>query len=577
MNKIKACFITLLWPTLFISAQPLVKTKTGYILDSASIIQTSAFIDGLREKNLGNSLEAMKKFKEVLELNPKNDAVLFELSKLEASLSNMSGAAEKAEAAYELDKSNKFYLEHYVELLTQTKKIDKAIDVLRDLVKSKKADQVQRLQYAYLLGMSSNPKKAIAIFEEMESNGDYSEAIAYEKIKLYLSMNDMKGAETELKKMVRNNPSDSRHLSSLAEFYLKTGNIDEAERAFNDLLRIEPGNISALIYKAQYYQMKKDDANYKKSIVSLIQNKDLNLDTKITLITEKFAQGGKVDSASKLFLIQMSQSISSQYPDDYRSHHLLGDMYYIGGRYEEARKSYLKTLALDNKEYNVWQNLFYTQNILKLYQEMADSTEAALEYFPASAIVYFYNGLANFQLEKYEKTEKSYRRALRFIADNRALEAQIHGSLAEMYHKQKRYKEMDESFEEALKIEPDNAYTLNNYAYYLSLRKDKLELAKKMSRKSLDIEKNSASFLDTYAWILFEMGLYTDAKYYQEQALANGKEDMATIYEHYGDILIKLNETEKALTYWNKAKESGSKNKSLPTKIATKKYVEYQD
>lgn len=91
-----------------------------------------------------------------------------------------------------------------------------------------------------------------------------------------------------------------------------------------------------------------------------------------------------------------------------------------------------------------------------------------------------------------------------------------------------------------------------------------------MSRKSLDIEKDNASFLDTYAWINFELRLFTEAKFYQEQALANGKEDMAAIYEHYGDILFKLNETEKALTYWIKAKESGSKNKSLPIKISTK-------
>jgi tetratricopeptide (TPR) repeat protein len=553
------------------------KKTEPYILDSIHIIQTSLFIDAIKEKSLGNSLEAMKLFNQVLDENPNNDAALFELSKIESELSNFSGALTKAQKAYELDKKNKFYLEQYIQLLTQTKNIDKAIDVLRDVLKNKNADGILKMQYAYLLGISNNPKKAIAIFEEMEKNGDYNEAIAYEKVKLYMAQKDIKGAENELKKMVKNNPDDSRYLGNLAEFYLKSGNIDEAERAFNDLLRIEPTNINALLYKAQYFQMKKDEENYKKTIVSLIQNKELNLDTKIAVLTDKFANAGKVDSTDKTFLIQMCQTLTQQYPDEHRSHHLLADMYYIGGKYEEARKSYLKTLSIDTKEYNVWQNLFYTQNALKLYKELADSTESALEFFPANSIVYFYNGLANMQIEKLDKAEKSYRRSLRFVGDNKALEAQLHGSLAEMYHKQKRYKEMDESFEEALKLDPDNAYTLNNFAYYLSLRKDKLELAKKMSRKSLDIEKNNASFLDTYAWICFELGLYTDAKYYQEQAMANSKDDMATIYEHYGDILFKLNEVDKALTYWNKAKENGSKSKTLPTKISTKKYVEYQD
>jgi tetratricopeptide (TPR) repeat protein len=553
------------------------KKSEPYVLDSINIVQTSVFLEALKEKSIGNSLEAMKLFNQVLEINPSNDAALYELSKIESDLSNFPSALTKAQKAYELDKKNRFYLDQYIDLLTQTKNIDKALDVLYEKIKNKSADGVQKVQYAYLLGISNNPKKAIAIFEEMEKNGDYNEAIAYEKVKLYMAQKDLKGAENELKKMIRNNPDDSRYLGNLAEFYLKSGNIDEAERAFNDLLRIEPTNINALLYKAQYFQMKKDEANYKKTIISLVHNKELNLDSKVAVITEKFANAGKVDSADKSFLIQMCQSLTQQYPDEFRSHHLLGDMYYIGGNYEEARKSYLKTLSLDTKEYNVWQNLFYTQNALKLYKELADSTESALEFFPANTIVYFYNGLANFQIERLDKAEKSYRRGLRFVGDNKALEAQLHGSLAEMYHKQKRYKEMDESFDEALKLDPDNAFTLNNYAYYLSLRKDKLELAKKMSRKSLDIEKNNASFLDTYAWICFELGLYTDAKYYQEQAIANSKEDMATIYEHYGDILFKLNEVDKALTYWNKAKENGSKSKSLPTKISTKKYVEYQE
>jgi len=553
------------------------KKPRTYILDSFNIIQTSAFIDALKEKSLGNGLEAIKLFNQVLETNPKNDAALYELSKLEEELANYKEALDKAQKAYELDKSNRFYLDQYLQLLTQTKNTDKALDVLQEVLKNKKSDEVLKMQYAYLLGISNNPKKALSIFEEMEKNGDYNDAIAYEKVKLYMAQNDLKGAENELKKMVRNNPNDSRFLGNLAEFYLKSGNLSEAERAFNDLLRIEPTNINALLYKSQYFQMKKDEVNYKKTIEALIYNKDLNLDTKVTILTDKFANAGKVDSTDKNFLIRMCQLITNQYPDDYRSHHLLADMYYLGGKYEEARKEYMKSLALDTKEYNVWQNLFYTQNALRLYKEMADSTESALEYFPASSMTYFYNGIANYQIERLDKAEKSYRRALRFVGENKALEAQLYSSLAEMYHKQKRYKEMDESFEEAIRLEPENSYTLNNYAYYLSLRKDKLELAKKMSRKSLDIEKNNASFLDTYAWICFELGLYTDAKYYQEQALEHGKEDMATIYEHYGDILIKLNDVENALTYWNKALSSGSKSKSLSQKISTKKYVEYQD
>lgn len=575
MRRILGAIILL--PIINVAVAQEKKDAKPFILDTQHIYQIDHFVEGLKEKNLGNSIEALKRMNLVLGIDPLNDAALYEASKLEAELNNFAEATLKAEKAYLLNKSNKFYLENYIQLLTKTSDIEKATDVLKDAMQYHRNDPVVKMQYAYLLGLSKNPKKAIAIFEEFEKNGEYSEAIAYEKIKLYLSQNDTKGAENELKKMIRNNPNDTRYLGNLAEFYLKSGNLEEAERAFNDILRIEPSNISALLYKAQYFQMKKDNDNYRKTVRNLVENKDLNLDTKISLIADKFSNNSKADSIDKIFLVEIAKTLATQYPDEFRSHQVLGDMYYITSQYELAKKAYLKSLSIDNKEFNVWLNLFYTLNMLKDYKTLADSSESAIEQYPAHGVVYFYNGLANSQINQYDKAEKSLKRGIRFVGENVAMEAQMHSSLAEIYHKQKKYKEMDESFENALRIDPDNAYTLNNYAYYLSLRKDKLELAKKMSRKSLELDKENPSFLDTYAWINFELGLYTDAKYYQEQAIAKSKDDMATIYEHYGDILFKLNEVENALKYWNKAKEDGSKNKSLPTKISTKKYVEYQD
>jgi tetratricopeptide (TPR) repeat protein len=549
----------------------------AYTVDTAQLNQLNIYMEALKEKSVGNSLEALKLFNYCTATSPKNASAYYEASKIEAELSNFPDAKAKAEKAYSLDKNNKYFLENYTDLLTKTGDIETALDVMKEVISNKKGDDILKMQYAYLLSMSKNPKKAIAILDEFERNGEYNEAIAYEKIKIYIEQKDFKNAENELKKMVKNNPNDTRFLGNLAEFYLKTGNIEQAEKAFNDILRTEPNNVNALLYKVQYYQLKKDEPNVKKAIMTLMYNKDLNLDTKVSLIADKFAQGNKLDSTEKIFLNSIGRVLIAQYPTEYRSHQIMGDMYYMSQKFDSARVAYKKALSIDSKEYDVWQNLFYAQNALKLYQELADSTEAGLELFPANPTIHFYNGIANSQLNKYDKAEKSYKRSLRFSGDNKNLEAQLYSLLGDIYQKQKKYTEMDQSFESAIKLDPDNAYTLNNFAYYLSLRKDKLEYAKLMSKKSLDLDKENSSFLDTYAWINFQLEKYEEAKFYQELALKHGKEDMTTIYEHFGDILIKLNDTENALKYWNKAKEAGSKNKSLSQKISTKQYVDYKD
>jgi tetratricopeptide (TPR) repeat protein len=136
----------------------------------------------------------------------------------------------------------------------------------------------------------------------------------------------------------------------------------------------------------------------------------------------------------------------------------------------------------------------------------------------------------------------------------------------------KRFKESDQAYNKALELDSRNSYVLNNYAYYLSLRGENLEEAEKMSRRSLEIDPDNSSSEDTYAWILFRLKRYADAKIWIEKALQDKPSNNATQQEHYGDILYFLGEKEKALEQWQNAKSQGSGSEKLDKKIHDKKY-----
>jgi Tfp pilus assembly protein PilF len=119
--------------------------------------------------------------------------------------------------------------------------------------------------------------------------------------------------------------------------------------------------------------------------------------------------------------------------------------------------------------------------------------------------------------------------------------------LGDCYHDMKNNKSSDEAYDKALAANPDNAYTLNNYAYYLSLRNEALDKAAQMSARSTQLQPNTASFEDTYAWILFMQKKYPDARIWMEKALAHDKDKSAVKYEHYGDILFYLGKTDEAV------------------------------
>ena len=82
---------------------------------------------------------------------------------------------------------------------------------------------------------------------------------------------------------------------------------------------------------------------------------------------------------------------------------------------------------------------------------------------------------------------------------------------------------------------------LNNYAYYLSERGERLTKAEEMSFKTIKAEPKNSTYLDTYAWILYMEERYAEAQIYIEQAIQNMDEtqDNSVILEHAEKIKLK--------------------------------------
>ncbi len=147
---------------------------------------------------------------------------------------------------------------------------------------------------------------------------------------------------------------------------------------------------------------------------------------------------------------------------------------------------------------------------------------------------------------------------------------EYYSNLGNAYNAIKNYVKSDKAFDDALKVNPDDASVLNNYAYFLSLRKEKLEKAEKFSRRSNELSPNNRSYIDTYGWILYQLGKYSEAEAWLSRAAKMGAKS-AVLIEHYGDVLYKLGKTEEALTNWKEAKALGGGSEFLDKKIADKK------
>ena len=138
----------------------------------------------------------------------------------------------------------------------------------------------------------------------------------------------------------------------------------------------------------------------------------------------------------------------------------------------------------------------------------------------------------------------------------------------------KQVEEAFNAYEQALKYNDKNVPVLNNYSYFLTLRKHDLDKAERMSAQCIKLEPNNPTYLDTYAWVFFMKGNYTLAHIYIRSALEKDTTNSAELVDHYGDILYMTGDKEKALEQWKKAQELGKDTEILKRKIAEGIYIE---
>ncbi len=173
--------------------------------------------------------------------------------------------------------------------------------------------------------------------------------------------------------------------------------------------------------------------------------------------------------------------------------------------------------------------------------------------------------------EEWETAVQSLNEGKKYVVDNINMALQFYYHLAEAYYTLQDYKKSDEYFEKYILQNANNPIVLNNYSYYLSQRGERLDYALTLSERANKLSPNEAVYEDTYAWILYKKGEVEKAKEWMGKAIKHGGDTDPDILEHYGDILMKLGESNQALLYWNKAKELGKDHPQLLEKIKAAK------
>src|SRR5690606_11520029 len=231
-----------------------------------------------------------------------------------------------------------------------------------------------------------------------------------------------------------------------------------------------------------------------------------------------------------------------------------GDVYMQLQQLESARQAYLEALDINQYIENIWQQLLQVELQMAKYNDVELHGKESLKLFPNHPLLLFFTGHGFLGSRKYSEARVYLEGALNVANEEHTpLLTQLYSNLGDLYNALDMHAESDVAYEEAIALDSTNAYALNNYAYYLAIRKEKLELAAEMSKKSNELEPDFASYEDTYAWVLFQQGEYEEALVWIKRAIDHADGASDTLLEHYGDILAKLGRIDDAIAQWRKA------------------------
>ncbi|MBE0638565.1 MAG: tetratricopeptide repeat protein [Bacteroidales bacterium] len=548
------------------------KPKESKSLSEQQINQRKElFMNAAKERILGNWVEAEQLYRAVLNIDPDHDASMYELARIYGMANRPGDAVHLMEKAIEINPDNEWYYQFLADLYKQTYQIDKLMLTQESLI-NRFPDKIEyRLDLAMSYIIAGDFKKAIAVYDEIEDKIGKTEDISLQKHKLYLESERPKQALAEIEGLVSAYPENVRYLQILAESYLALGQESNALDIYKRIAEIEPDNPFIHISLADLHRSKGEDALAIEELKLGFANPDLDLDTKIQVMLSFFTID-EFYNTKKSTVLELSTLLADAHPDDTRALSIYGEMLYRNMQYEKALEVINEVLEKDISSYSMWEQKLFIENDLLDSNAVLATSNSMIELFPMQPIAYLFNGFAHYQLKDFNAALRPLETGLTLVVDNNVLEAQFYSTLGDVYNRLSEFEKSDESYEKALELKPDDAFILNNYSYYLSLRGQKLERAREMAALANQISPDKSSFQDTYGWVLFKLGEYAEAEKWIKKALDSDEEDSAVLLEHYGDVLFKLGRKDEALQYWIKAGEKSNENDTsefLEKKIRT--------
>lgn len=535
------------------------------------------YFEAIKQQTSGNFDAAYDLLQHSLTINPNAAEAYFMLSFYDGILKNDSAALADVKKASELNPANNAYLERLGAGYFSINNLAEATKAYEKLAKNspERSDVLDIL--AQLYGRQKDYDKMLDVLERMETLEGANEDLTLAKMRVYSLQGKKQEEFNELKSMAAKYPNDMNYRVMMGNWLLQNGKADEAYRQYAEVLQAEPENTNARMSMIDYYRTTKQPLRADSLQEALLVSTKTPTDSKIVLIRQAVAeseqQGGDSSKVLNLFRKILAQpQETSDMAELYAAYMTLKKMP------QDSISKVLETvLAISPDNAGARLQLIQAEWGEQDFDRVAELSRQAIDYNPDELAFYYFLGLAYVQKDDDDSALDALRRGVSQITkqSNKDLVSDFYAIMGDILHDKGLAEEAYAAYDSCLQWKDDNLGCLNNYAYYLSEEDRELAKAEQMSYRTVQAEPDNATFLDTYAWILFKRKKYAEAMQYINMAVDNDTTKSAVIIEHAGDIHAVNGDTDGAVKFWQQALEAGAENdKAIRRKIKLKKYVE---
>ncbi|MCL7987998.1 tetratricopeptide repeat protein [Sphingobacterium sp. lm-10] len=496
-------------------------------------------------------------------------------SLLYAQLGDLETSLPLAKEAIRLKPKDLTYNNHLLGLYKSMGDGESIVRTLNELLQYYPNNPVILREKILMLHASNQSEQALAVYDEaIQTIGD-SDTLDVVKAEVLIDMGKLKEARTLLEKWYRQRSPIREVYGTLGFLHNNLGQPKQAVQVIEDGLASTKNDYLYFDLADVYNNQKKPERAYM-ALQQAFRSESIPYPEKHRVMAQIAASPDMLSLPQKQDLANL---LVLKYPRIAENYNFKADILWQGQNLAEAKSLYLTSLGINPRQADTWRKLINVELAANQLSESILHGQEALIHFPDNAILFYFTGVAYFLNNDTTEAREYLEAALdNSENENDYVKSMIYGSLGDLYHSLNMVKVSDAAYQEAISLDSTNSSALNNLAYYWSLRKQNLDQAAEYARQATELDPASTTFMDTYAWVLFQQGEYQQAQTWMEKAM-RGEKPSAVMLEHYGDILSKQGKTKNAITQWQKALNLVNGDKSvdvdkLKEKIREKKFIE---